>query len=212
MGIWESLQGLPFEAKAAIAIPTIVAGVFLAISEFRHETRHRADQERIARYDAADLREKRALLDLEPARGQTRGAAMILGSVDHDGAATGQHFTGVLKNEGPHLAEGIRVTADLGGIEAQIINAPKILHPREVAPIDVMVPMETFTYADIIGMIRADQPLRIRIDYVDGTSAPAPIFRCFVFRLIDDEGPADSKGKKGKHWVSSLEPCPPAET
>jgi hypothetical protein len=41
MSVWESLQGLTFEAKATIA----VAVILWVISEIRHWTQHRADQE-----------------------------------------------------------------------------------------------------------------------------------------------------------------------
>jgi hypothetical protein len=202
MGIWESLQGLTFEANATIAIPLIV----VMLIEVRRELAYRADRQRIARRDAADLREKRALIDLERPRSQNHGAAMILGNVVHTGPAAGQQFTGRIRNAGPHLAEGIRITASLGGIDAQTIQAPKTLPPYSPAePIDVMAPIGVFTYADMEGMIRAGEPLEVRIDYVDGTSAPAPIYRCFLFQLEQAGG--------GTNWISHPEPCfaPPGD-
>jgi hypothetical protein len=199
MSNWESLQGLPFEAKAAIAIPTLVVVILWVVSEVRHEIRHRADQRRIARYEAADLREKRAIIELEPARSQTWGAAMILG----DPETAGQHFTGAIKNAGPHFAEGIRVTGRFGGIDAQTIKAPKILPPHSAAePIDVMVPLVpgVRTHEDIMGMIRAGESLQMRIDFVDGTPTPDPIHQCFVFRLEQTDG-------RSTNWVSYAESC-----
>jgi hypothetical protein len=125
MGIWESLQGLTFEAKATIAISLIVVVIF----EIRREFAYRANRQRIARRDAADLREKRAIIDLERSRGQNYGVAMVLGDVVHTGPAAGQHFTRSIRNAGPHLAEGVRQTASLGSIPAQTIKAPKTLPP-----------------------------------------------------------------------------------
>jgi hypothetical protein len=200
--IWESLQGLTFEAKAAIAIPTAVATILWVASEIRHEIRHRADQQRIARYEATDLREKRAIIDLERPRSQNRGAAMILGTVETTGSKAGQHFTGLIKNAGPHFAEGIRVTGSFGGMGTQTITAPTILQPHSAAePIDLMVPMVpngVVTYDDIMDMLHAGDALQVQIDFVDGTPAPEPLYRCFVFRL-EDVG--------GMNWVSHPVSC-----
>jgi hypothetical protein len=194
--IWESLQGLTFEAKATIAIPLIA----VVLLEIRREFAYREDRKHSARRDAADLLEKRAIIELERARRQNSGAAMILGNVVHTGPDAGQHFTGEIRNAGPHLAEGIRITASLGGIDAQIVQAPTNLRPYSPAePIDVMVPIGVFTYADIIGMLEAGDSLDVRMDYVDGTPAPDPIYRCFVFRL--------EQGNGGTDWVSHPKAC-----
>ncbi len=196
MDIWESLQGLTFEAKATIAIPLIA----VVLIESRRELAYRADRRRIARCDAADLREKRAIIDLERPRSPTRGAAMTLGDVVHTGPTAGQHFTGAVRNAGPHMAEGLWVTANLSDVDAQTVTAPETLPPYSPAePVDVMVPIGVFTYADIMGMLTAGESLEVRIDYVDGTPAPEPIYRCFVFRL--------EHGNGGTDWVSHPESC-----
>jgi hypothetical protein len=196
MDILESLQGLTFEAKATIAIPLIV----VVLIEIRREFAYREDRKHSARRDAADLFEKRAIIELERAHGQNSGAAMILGNVVHTGPDAGQHFTGVIRNAGPHLAEGIRVIASLGGTDARTIKAPKTLPPySQPEPVDVMVPFGVFTYPDISAMLTAGESLDVRIDYVDGTPAPEPIYRCFVFRLEDVSG--------GTDWISHPKAC-----
>jgi hypothetical protein len=147
---------------------------------------------------------KRAIIELEPARSQTWGAAMILGDIETTGPKGGQHFTGTIRNAGPHLAEGIRVTGSFGGIDVQTIKAPKTLPPYSSAePIDVMVPLVpigVLTYDDIMGMIRAGESLQVRIDFVDGTPTPDPIHQCFVFRL-------EETVVTGTNWVSYAESC-----
>jgi hypothetical protein len=178
-----------------------VAILLWAFSEIRHELRHRADQRRIADLAAGDLREKRAIIELQRSPRANSGAALVLGNVEHDGPTAGQYFTGYIRNAGPHMAEDIHVTAALGEMAADASSVPHILPPHSrPEPFDLLVPFGPVTYADVIDTIRAGEPLRVRIDFKDGTPAPDPVIECFVFRLVESGG--------GKHWVSFQEPCP----
>ena len=195
----EWFQGLEFGKQ--IGLLTLVVATIGVGFQIRSYLLDRAEHVRGERRDAADLREKRAIINLEPARSQTWGAAMILGNVEHTGPKAGQHFTGFIRNAGPHLAEGIRVTGSFGGIDTQTIKAPTILPPHSAAePIDLMVPTGSVTYAEIMDMIRGGLSLQVRIDFVDGTPAPEPLDRCFVFRL-------EETGGGGTNWVSHPAPC-----
>src|SRR5688572_3030477 len=201
IGVWESLQELPFEAKAALVIPAVITFGLWAALEIRHERRHRQDQVRIKRLDDASLREKRAILQIVRAAGINRGASITLGTVVHEGSASGQHFSGAVKNAGPHMAEAIQVTASLGDLKARIDEAPSILPPHSAPELlDIVLPFGAATYSDVMGTIKAGQPLRVHVEFEDGTDAAAPIEQCFVFRLehIDDS----STG-----WISRSVSC-----
>ena len=66
--------------------------------------------------EVTELREKRAILELQQMNGVKRGAAITLGGVEHIGPDAGQHFLGAIRNTGPYMAEEISVTAALGAM------------------------------------------------------------------------------------------------
>jgi hypothetical protein len=200
MTIVEWFQGLEFGEQIGIltfAVATI--GVGFQIRSYRLD---RAEQRRAERHEAQD---RRAILVLESAgpRQEAVGwAAFTLGNVIHDGQMAGQHFVAALRNDGSHMADNIHVAASLGDLSATVISAPQRLPPYSPpASIDLLVPFGTLTYADIMERIRNESALRVRIDFTDGTSSPAPLDQCCVFRLGQTEG-------GGTNWVSYREECP----
>jgi hypothetical protein len=66
--------------------------------------------------------------------------------------------------------------------------------------IDLLVPFGTLKYADTMERIKNGSALRVRIDFTDGTSSPAPLEQCFVFRLEQTDA-------GGTNWVSHREEC-----
>ena len=102
------------------------------------------------------------------------------------------------------MAEDIRVTASLGTMKGEVVNAPTILPPHSpLERLDVLVPFGVRTYADVMAAIKADDLLRVRIDFTDGTTSPVPVEECFAFQLE----PTGEDGS-GRHWVSKSVPCP----
>jgi hypothetical protein len=194
MGIWQQLQNLSFGEKVTTLLA--VAGLVVALVALVRQVRIDA------RVRASELRERRAIVKLERAESVNRGAAITLGGVVHKGAAAGQYFFGAIKNDGPHMAEAIRVTASLGNLAARATKAPETIGPHSTRePLELVVPFGAMTYADVAPLISAGTPLQIRVDFADGTPDPDPLVRCFTFRLedVDDAG--------GRDWFSHEEPC-----
>jgi hypothetical protein len=196
MGIVEWFQGLGFgEQIGLLTLLVATIGVGFQTRSYRVD---RAEQRRAERHDAQD---RRAILVLERAACDTRQAAFTLGRVVREGQMAGQHFVATIRNNGPHMADTIRVAASLGDLIASVVSAPPRL-PAHSRPevIDLLVPFGTLADADIMERIRNGSALRVRIDFTDGTTLPAPLEQCFVFRL-------DSTAGGGRRWVSYREEC-----
>src|SRR5215217_7799366 len=117
MGIIESFQHLNLGEQIGVA--TFVVAAAGLIVQLRTFWLDRSDR----------LRTERANLVLERPKSQLEGAAVFLGPVATTGEKAGQHFIGAMRNEGPHVAEEIEVTASLGRIGVVVASAPKWLPP-----------------------------------------------------------------------------------
>ena len=109
-----------------VGIATLVVATIGVGFQIRSYLLDRAEQTRAERHDAQD---RRAILVLEKVARDTRQAAFTLGRVNPDGQMAGQRFVAAVRNDGPHMADAIRVAASLGDLSASVVSAPQRLPP-----------------------------------------------------------------------------------
>lgn len=199
MSIFENLQGLSLDTKALIVLIVLLWG----LSELRHFLRHRADQDTIQRLQTDQAPAEQAALEAQRLPEVSRGGAVTLGEMVPRGADAGQHFVGAITNRGPQVAEAIHVSASLGTIKAEVVDAPRRLPPHGAAAVDVRLPFGFLTSADVMTALRAGEVLRLRVTFADGSPQPRAFEQCFAFAVE----PGGDQALRAD-WVSRRVPCP----